>query len=263
MKKRMVLTGMFSVVLAVGLALTGCDNPSGGGGNGDYGNGYLFAGTWKGAGTLSYFDVSGDFKIVAANNSFKVYLTNGYEANNLEIAHGPYTFAGNTAILTITQTLLWWSIGNQITQTQWENSGATITVNVSGNTITTGGVTFTKTGTGSVTNGTEADITVTGLNTKIGKYLKVQVFEQGDLFDDNSATILVQNDVRKLIDGNSVIIHVSGSGVPSGIDPNGTYDIRVDIFYNENPPPGGEFLDDRKEFAGIQFVSGQATVPYY
>jgi hypothetical protein len=103
------------------------------------------AGTWEGIGTISYFAESGAWKIIAANGSFKVYLTDGQAALNLEVAHGPYTYAGNTVILTITQTLEWWSIGNTITSSQWVNSGATITGDIIGNSITTGGVTFTKT----------------------------------------------------------------------------------------------------------------------
>ncbi|GHU54722.1 hypothetical protein FACS189442_1360 [Spirochaetia bacterium] len=139
-----------AIALALSLmVLTGCPDPNGGGNNNNNGGNNNpsdpFAGTWEGAGTLSYFPTtSGAWKIIAADGSFKVYLTDGAAASNLEVAHGPYTYAGSTVILTITQTLEWWSVGNTITNSQWVNSGTTITANIINNTIITGGVTFTK-----------------------------------------------------------------------------------------------------------------------
>ncbi|GHU55509.1 hypothetical protein FACS189442_3160 [Spirochaetia bacterium] len=133
-----------AIALALSLmVLTGCPDPNGGGNNPSD----PFAGTWEGAGTLSYFATSGAWKIIAADGSFKVHLTDGQAASNLEVAHGPYTYSGSTVILTITQTLQWSSVGNTITNSRWENSGAPITANIIDNTITTGGVTFTRTST--------------------------------------------------------------------------------------------------------------------
>jgi len=107
-----------------------------------------------------------------------------------------------------------------------------------------------------VPNGTEAYITVTGLSSKIGKYLDVQVCRPGDISSGKWTPILYAGRSHPLINNSSMTIHLgSNSG---SIDPNGTYDINLMIFDN----PNDWSTSDHTTFFNVRLVSARANVSY-
>jgi len=105
------------------------------------------AGTWEGVAPgsgNSTFNV----KTIAANGSFKNYL------NNAEYARGTYTFAGNTVTMTITEMDEGLAMGgasagfkpyDDLPADFKQAVPKTSQITITGNTLTSGGVTFTKT----------------------------------------------------------------------------------------------------------------------
>ncbi|GHU47413.1 hypothetical protein FACS1894200_02750 [Spirochaetia bacterium] len=138
---------------------TGTNGTGGTGGTGTNGTGGgnsdLFAGTWGGDGTSSgaflagSSPVTGQHTLVAANGSFRVYVT-AYTAgaNYLEVGRGSYTVSGTSANVTLTQVLEWW---HQLTppytiiSSSWISVSDSFQVTLTGNSFSAVGITWTKT----------------------------------------------------------------------------------------------------------------------
>jgi hypothetical protein len=100
---------------------------------------------------------------------------------------------------------------------------------------------------------TEANITVTGLSSKTGKYLGANVFPLGQ----TQGSMLLTSAEHIAISSNSVTIHLIQANGAS-IDPNGTYNVGLYIYYNASDTGSGDWSD----ITNVKFTSGSATVSY-
>jgi len=127
---------------------------------------------------------------------------------------------------------------------------------------------------------TEADVTVTGLDTKVNKYLSVGIYKPGTLFKKLAytgrirMTPLLISAQKTLINSKSSIIHATQNW-KSSIDPNGKYDVALGFFENINDYEyTSYFIDngitrvsspnaiDFEYISEVQFVNGKSDVLY-
>jgi hypothetical protein len=110
-------------------------------------------------------------------------------------------------------------------------------------------------------NLTEAYVTVTGLSSKIGKYLSVSVCNLGDPSSGSYYPLLISpmppTTPHAMINNNSMTIHVFSNGSRS-IEPDGIYDIALHFYDDAYDTRTSGY----KVLANVRFVSGNATVSY-
>jgi len=112
-------------------------------------------------------------------------------------------------------------------------------------------------GSGKKKDVTEAYVTVTGLSSKYGKYLSVDVYKLGE-GNLNPRTPLLITRNKVYVDSTSKRVHVLYN-YGGSFDPYGTYDVEINFYDNVNDTSSYDYYLTKN----VLFTSGVATIYFW